>query len=77
MDNLNDLMKSEYNAMVAMDTPDSELVSKALKKVRTKLTKEEYLEIEEDMLGSYVYAEEFGFKQGFMRGIVVAKGGAV
>ena len=77
MNNLNDLMKSEYDAMVAMDTPDSELLSKALKTVRSKLTRKEYLEVESDMLASYVYAEEFGFNQGFMRGIVVAKGGAV
>lgn len=75
MNELNDLMQSEYDAVVAMDTPTSELVSNALKAVRAKLTKEEYLKIEEDIFNGYVYAEKFGFEQGFMRGIVVVKGG--
>lgn len=74
---LDELMQNEYDAVTSMDTPMSGLVSEALKIVRAKITNKEYLEIENNMLGSYNYAEKFGFEQGFMRGIAVAKGGAI
>ena len=48
-----------------------------MKTVRAKITDKEYLEIENNMYSSYNYAEKFGFEQGFMRGIAVAKGGVV
>lgn len=76
-DCLDELMENEYTAMSCMDTPMSDLVSKALEIVRKKITDKEYLEIESNMTGSYNEAEKFGFGQGFMRGIVVAKGGAI
>lgn len=75
--NLKELMQNEFEAMIFMDPPMSDLVSEALKIVRAQITDKEYLEIENIMLGSYNYAEKFGFEQGFMRGITVAKGGAV
>lgn len=74
---LKELMQNEYEAMSFMDVPMSGLVSEALKIVRAKITNKEYLEIENNMYGSYNYAEKFGFEQGFMRGIAVAKGGAI
>lgn len=77
MNKLNDLMQNEYEAMAGMDTPLPQLLGEALKIVRAKITDEEYLEIENNMYSSYNYADKFGFEQGFMRGIVVAKGGAI
>lgn len=77
MSELNELMSNEYDAMSFMNTPMSGAVSKALEIVRSKITDKEYLEIENNMYASYNYAEKFGFEQGFMRGIVVAKGGAI
>lgn len=74
---LEELMANEYDAMSFMDVPMSGLVSEALKIVRAKITNKEYLEIENNMYDSYNYAEKFGFEQGFMRGIAVAKGGAI
>lgn len=74
MNELNELMENEYTAMSCMDTPMSDLVSKALEIVRKKITDKEYLEIESNMIGSYNHAEKFGFEQGFMRGIAVEKG---
>lgn len=74
---LNELMQNEYDAMTGMDTPLPQLLSEALKTVRAKITDKEYLEIENNMYSSYNYAEKFGFEQGFMRGIAVAKGGAI
>lgn len=74
---LKELMQNEYEAMSFMDVPMSGLVGEALKIVRAKITNKEYLEIENNMYSSYNYAEKFGFEQGFMRGIAVAKGGAI
>ena len=73
--NLDELMQNEYDAVISMNSPMSGLVSEALKIVRVKITDREYLEVENNMLDSYNYAEKFGFEQGFMRGIAVVKGG--
>lgn len=76
MNELNDLMQNEYDALIGMDIPAPELLREALKIVRAKITDEEYLEIENNMFSSYNYVEKFAFEQGFLRGIAVAKGGA-
>lgn len=77
MSELNGLMENEYDAIVGMDMPMPKLVDEALKIVRAKITDKEYLEIENNMISSYNYVEKFAFEQGFIRGIAVAKGGAI
>lgn len=77
MNELNELIQNEYEAMSGLDTPTSEMVKNALKIVRDKLTTKEYLSAEESLYKGYVEAESFAFEQGFIRGIAVAKGGAV
>lgn len=76
MNKLDELMENEYDALIGMDMPLPQLLSEALEIVRAKITDEEYLKIENNMYASYNYAEKFGFEQGFLRGIAVAKGGA-
>lgn len=73
---LDELMANEYNAMTLMDAPMAESHERAMEIIRSKVTEKEFLKIEEMLVASYVYAEDFGFEQGFMRGITVAKGGA-
>ncbi len=74
---LNDLMANEYDALIWMDKPMPELVDKALEIVRPQITEKEYFVIENNMISSYNYVEKYAFEQGFMRGIAVAKGGAI
>ncbi len=76
MNELNDLMHNEYDAMSFMDKPMPKDHKKAMKIIESKFTPKEFLKIEEMLMGSYVEAEKVAFEQGFMRGIVVVKGGA-
>lgn len=75
MNELNELMQNEFDTMAGMDVI-SERFKQAVEAVNKKLTREEYAEIEDDMIGGYCDGEKFAFEQGFMRGIAVAKGGA-
>ncbi len=45
--------------------------------IETKVTKKEFIDIENAIYDGYVKSERTAFEQGFMRGIVVAKGGVV
>lgn len=76
MNELNNLMQNEYNAMVGMDIPESDKFKKAMEFIETKVTKKEFIDIENAIYDGYVKSEHKAFEQGFMRGIVVAKGGA-
>jgi hypothetical protein len=50
---------------------------KAMEFIETKVTKKEFIDIENAIYDGYVKSERTAFEQGFMRGIVVAKGGVV
>lgn len=76
MNRIGELMANEYDAMSFMNTPMAESHKEAMRIIESKVTPKEFLKIEEMLTGSYVEAEKFGFEQGFMRGIVVTKGGA-
>lgn len=76
LNKLDELLHNEYDAMSFMNTPMPKDHKEAMMIIESKLTHEEFLKVEEMLAGSYVEAEKFGFEQGFMRGIVVMKGGA-
>ncbi|MDE7323145.1 MAG: hypothetical protein K2N73_10565 [Lachnospiraceae bacterium] len=76
MDKLNDLMNSEYDAMAAMEIPMPEAFEKAMALIKTKLTKKEFMDVESAIYDGCINSEHIAFEQGFMRGIVVVKGGA-
>lgn len=76
IDGLDHVMQNEYEAVSGMGEPVPEILKAALDTIRTKMSDKEYLKIESDIYTSYINAEKFGFEQGFMRGIVVVKGGA-
>lgn len=50
---------------------------RAMAFIRTKLTKREYMDIESAIYRGCIDLEHKAFEQGFMRGVVVMKGGAV
>jgi len=77
MDKLNDLMQNEYEAMGGMDIPTPDSFKKAMDFIKTKLTSKEFIDIESALYGGCIESEKIAFEQGFMRGIVVVKGGAV
>lgn len=77
MNELNDLMQNEYEAMTGMDTDLPKAYEKVMDIIRTKVSQKEFLEIEDNMLECCNHAEKFGFEQGFMRGVIVMKGGAI
>lgn len=76
MSKLNDLMQSEYEAMAGMEIPMPDTFVKAMDFIKTRLTKKEYMDIESAIYGGCIDSEHKAFEQGFMRGIVVMKGGA-
>ena len=76
MDKLNDLMNSEYEAMAAMEIPMPDSFEKAMALIKTKLTKKEFMDVESAIYDGCINSEHIAFEQGFMRGIVVVKGGA-
>ena len=76
MHELTDLMQSEYDAMASMEIPMPETFEKAMAFIRTKLTKKEFMDIESAIYQGCIDSEHKAFEQGFMRGIVVVKGGA-
>lgn len=77
MDKLSDLMQSEYEAMAAMEIPMLDTFERAMAFIRTKVTKKEYMDIESAIYRGCIDSEHKAFEQGFMRGIVVMKGGAI
>ena len=77
MNKLNDLMQNEYEAMAGMDIPMPDTFEKAMGVIKTKVTKEEFIDIESTIYEGCIKSEHIAFEQGFMRGIVVAKGGAI
>ncbi len=77
MNKLNDLMQNEYEAMSAMEIPMPEEFEKAMALIKTELTKKEFMDVESAIYRGCIDSEHMTFEQGFMRGIVVAKGGAV
>lgn len=76
MQELTDLMQSEYEAMASMEIPMPEAFEKAMAFILTKLTKKEFMNIESAIYSGCIVSEHKAFEQGFMRGIVVVKGGA-
>ncbi len=76
MHELTDLMQSVYDAMASMEIPMPETFEKAMAFIRTKLTKKEFMDIESAIYSGCIDSEHKAFEQGFMRGIVVVKGGA-
>lgn len=76
MDELNNLMQNEYEALVGMDIPMPDTFERAMKFIKTKVTKKEFIDIENAIYSGCVESEHKAFKQGFLRGIVVAKGSA-
>lgn len=76
MHELTDLMQSEYEAMAAMEIPMPDSFEKAMALIRTKLTKREFMDVESAIYSGCIDSEHKAFEQGFMRGIVVVKGGA-
>ncbi len=77
MSKLDDLMAHEYDALTWMDKPMLESFDKAIETFRDRITDKECSEIRDNMMSSYLYVEKYAFEQGFMRGIAVAKGGAI
>lgn len=77
MNKLNDLMQNEYEAMAAMEVPMPDTFERAMAFIRTKLTKKEFMDIESAIYRGCIDSEHKAFEQGFMRGIVVVKGGAI
>ncbi len=75
--NLKDLMQSEYEAMTEMEIPMPDTFEKAMAFIRTKLTKREFMDVESAIYRGCIDSEHKAFEQGFMRGIVVVKGGAI
>lgn len=76
MHDLNNLMQSEYEAMAAMEIPMPDTFERAMAFIRTKLTQKEFMSIESAIYQGCIDSEHKAFNQGFMRGIVVVKGGA-
>ena len=76
MNELNDLMQNEYEAMAAMEIPMSDAFERAMAFIRTKLTKKEFMDIESAIYRGCIDSEHMAFEQGFMRAMVVMKGGA-
>ncbi len=76
MEQLKNLMELEYAAMSEMGT-----IPPALEKVKAfvkeKLSEKDFDEIKDELTQIYADSERFGFEQGFARGILAAKGGAV
>ena len=50
---------------------------RAMAFIRTKLTKREFMDVESAIYSGCIDSEHKAFEQGFMRGIVVVKGGAI
>lgn len=73
---LEELMQNELDAVTGMDHME-ESFEDAIERLKKILTKEEYRYIEGYILHGYCDAENFGFTQGFLRGIAVTKGGAI
>lgn len=76
MEKLNDLMQSEYEAMASMELPMPDTFKRAMALIKTKVTQKEYIDIETAIYSSCIDSEHKAFNQGFMRCIVVMKGGA-
>lgn len=76
MHELTDLMQSEYEAMASMEIPMPDKFVKAMDFIKAKVTKKEYMDIESAIYEGCISSEHKAFEQGFMRGIVVMKGGA-
>lgn len=77
MNELNNLIQNEYEAMAKMDIAMPDTFKRAMDFIETKITEEEFIDIESAIYEGCVKSERMAFEQGFMRGIVVAKGGAV
>ena len=77
MDKMSDLMQSEYEAMSAMEIPMSDTFKGAMAFIRTKVAKEEFMNIENAIYQGCIDSEHKAFEQGFMRGVLVVKGGAI
>jgi uroporphyrinogen-III decarboxylase len=75
--NLKDLMQSEYEAMASMEIPMPDAFERAMAFIRTKLTKREFMDVESAIYSGCIDSEHKAFEQGFVRGIVVVKGGAI
>lgn len=76
MDKLNILMQNEYEAMASMEIPVPDAFEKAMALIRTRLTKKEFMDVESAIYRGCIESEHMAFEQGFMRCIVVMKGGA-
>ena len=76
MERLKNLMELEYAAMSEMG-----IIPPVLKEVKAflkaKLSEKDFDEIENKLTDIHADSEWFGFEQGFARGILAAKGGAV
>lgn len=72
---LNDLMQDEYEAMAAMEIPMTDAFERAMAFIKTKLTKREFMDVESVIYDGCINSERIAFEQGFMRAIVVMKGG--
>lgn len=76
MDELTGLMQNEYEAMAEMDIPMPDTFTEAMNFIKAKVTKREFIGIERAIYEGCIKSEHRAFEQGFMRGIVVVKGGA-
>lgn len=76
MDKLKDLMQNEYEAMAAMEVPMPDAFEKAMAFIKTKLTHKEFMDVESAIYKGCIDSEHMAFEQGFMRAMVVMKGGA-
>lgn len=76
MNEFNNLMQNEYEAMAGMNIPIPDLFKNAIDFIKAKLTSDEFIDIESALYSGYIESEKIAFEQGFMRGIVVMKGGA-
>ena len=77
MEKLNELIQNEYDAMSGMDIPVPDALKRAMEFIKTKVTKKEFMDIESAIYEGCIKSEYTAFEQGFMRGIVVVKGGAI
>lgn len=76
MQKIKDLMQNEYEAMAAMEILMPDAFEKAMALIRTKLTKKEFMDVESAIYEGCIKSEHMAFEQGFMRCMIVMKGGA-
>lgn len=77
LNKLDELLHNEYDAMAGMDIPMPDTFTRAMNFIKTKITHEEFMDIESAIYSGCINSEYKAFEQGFMRGIVIAKGGVI